>query len=110
MAPRRGRRSRLRSGELTIGRAASCNVRFNHPSVGKTHARLIRTDSQVTIEDLKSAQRHLRQRSRAIALEVLRNGDRISLGGVAQFRVTVSRRARCGSSLTPSQILVSNRR
>src|SRR5262245_35602394 len=42
------------TGELVIGRAEDADVRIDHPSVSRQHARL-RVASPITIEDLGSA-------------------------------------------------------
>ncbi len=96
--PQAGTSVDIALGQTTIGRTPACNVVFSHPSVGKTHARITRTEGQVTLEDLKSANGTFVNDAR-VSLEVLEHGDRISLAGVAQFRVQI--RAELGGGLPP---------
>jgi pSer/pThr/pTyr-binding forkhead associated (FHA) protein len=83
-------------GGIVLGRAAACNVVFDHRSVGKTHARLFRTDGQLTIEDLQSVNGTF-VNGRRIQTEVLKNGDKIALGGVRTVRVSLSSDFRSGA-------------
>lgn len=75
-------------GEITIGRAPGCNVVVNHPSIGKIHARIRRSDSQVTIEDLQSTNGTF-VNDEKISLAVLKNDDHVSIATVAQFRTRI---------------------
>ncbi len=45
-------------GEVTLGRAPSCNVVAEAAAVSKVHARIERTRDQLLLEDLGSAERH----------------------------------------------------
>jgi pSer/pThr/pTyr-binding forkhead associated (FHA) protein len=88
-------------GELTIGRAATCNIVVSHPSIGKVHARIVRTAGQVTIEDLQSANGTF-VNDRRIAVEVLNHDDHISLGSVAQLRAQIRADFGAGLPLKPA--------
>lgn len=103
--PEAGKSVDIPAGETTIGRTPVCNVMVSNQSVGKTHARLTRTGGQVTIEDLKSANGTFVNDAR-ISLAVLTHGDRISLAGVAHFRVQL--RAELGAGM-PAEISAETR-
>jgi pSer/pThr/pTyr-binding forkhead associated (FHA) protein len=51
----RGRRVDLTEGRLVVGRADTCDVRFDDPHVSRTHAALWRQGSAVYVEDLGSS-------------------------------------------------------
>lgn len=68
-------------GETMLGRNNDCIFRFNDPAVSRRHARLVRREHEVFIEDLGSANGTLLN-GRAIAAPIrLVHGDVISIGG-----------------------------
>lgn len=68
-------------GETLLGRHNDCIFRFNDPAVSRRHARLVRREHEVFIEDLGSANGTLLN-GRAIAAPIrLVHGDVISIGG-----------------------------
>jgi pSer/pThr/pTyr-binding forkhead associated (FHA) protein len=75
-------------GETTLGRSDACNVVTDSGAVSKIHARIERTSSKLTLEDLGSSNGTVVNGSRTRAA-VLRHGDEISLAGVESFRVEI---------------------
>jgi pSer/pThr/pTyr-binding forkhead associated (FHA) protein len=76
-------------GEIQLGRASSCAVVFDHRSIGKHHARILRSEAQVVIEDLSSANGTFVNGKR-VKTELLKHGDRIALAGVRTLRTSIS--------------------
>ncbi len=69
------------TGELTIGRAAGCQVPVDDTFVSQVHARVFVRDGQYMIDDLGSTNgTHLNHR-RVAGPTVLNRGDRIQIGG-----------------------------
>ena len=60
-------------GEVTIGRAKSCDIRINEPSIAPKHA-LLRMDGELTIEDLGSSS------GTRVGDEVAEPGKRLGVG------------------------------
>jgi len=89
-------------GELIIGRLATCNVTVNHESIGKTHARIVRTASQVAIEDLDSRNGTFVNDKR-VAFAPLKNDDCVLLANVARFRVHVRADFGAGVPFEPAE-------
>jgi pSer/pThr/pTyr-binding forkhead associated (FHA) protein len=87
--PTAGANLDLPPGESVLGRAPTCQVVLDHRSIGKQHAKIRRTDAQVTIEDLGSANGTFVNGQR-IRTEILKNGDKITLAAVRTLRVTIS--------------------
>jgi two-component system, NtrC family, response regulator AtoC len=81
-----------RSGTVSIGRAADCNLRIDEPTVSRHHARLSIGDV-ITIEDLGSANgTHVAMRSMVLGVRVsVDAGESIQIGSVL---ATVQRRSR----------------
>jgi pSer/pThr/pTyr-binding forkhead associated (FHA) protein len=100
--PRAGTGSDLAEGETVLGRAPSCTIVFDHPSVGKRHARVMRTKSQVALEDLGARNGTFVNDSR-IHVAVLKNGDHISLGGVRTMRVRIDIDFSAGPPALPAE-------
>ena len=75
-------------GEITLGRAPSNNLVADEGAVSKVHARIERTRDQLVLEDLGSANGTLVNGVR-VANAFLKDGDTVSLGGVASYAVVV---------------------
>jgi DNA-binding NtrC family response regulator len=74
------------SGEVLIGRSSSCQMRIDHPSVSRRHARLV-LGERIEIEDLGSSN-GLRVRERRIEpgqLVEISVGQLVELGSVMLF-------------------------
>jgi pSer/pThr/pTyr-binding forkhead associated (FHA) protein len=69
----------LRDGRFTIGRDKRCDLRLEHPSVSRQHARLVPTDTSWFISDLYSRNGTLLN-GRRIRNEWVRYGDFIRIG------------------------------
>lgn len=70
----------IRSGELTIGRDASCDVSLGGVSVSRRHARISARDDAITITDESSHGTRVNG-ARLTGPRVLHHGDRITLPG-----------------------------
>jgi len=78
----------LREGENILGRTPEAVAWMDHGSISRRHARIEVHDGEATIEDLSSRHGTLVDGVRVEARTSLRDGARISLGGVSlQFRV-----------------------
>ncbi len=66
--------------ELTLGRAAGCQVTLNDTYVSQLHARLFRRDGQLFVEDLGSTNGTYVNRKKVTAPIALRRGDRLQVG------------------------------
>jgi pSer/pThr/pTyr-binding forkhead associated (FHA) protein len=86
-------------GETTLGRSDACNVVTDSGAVSKIHARIERSTSKLTLEDLGSSNGTIVNGTRT-RTAVLRNGDEISLAGVEGFRVEIE----MGEVSTPSGV------
>lgn len=69
------------TGELTIGRAAGCQVSVNDTFVSQVHARVFVRNGQYMLEDLGSTNGTQLNRKRVSGSTVLNRGDRIQVGG-----------------------------
>jgi adenylate cyclase len=78
----RALRYTLGPGDTLMGRAPTCAVILDHPSVSRWHARLAVADGRCTLEDLGSANGTFRNGEPVRTTEVV-NGDRLLLGQVA---------------------------
>jgi pSer/pThr/pTyr-binding forkhead associated (FHA) protein len=76
-------------GEITLGRAPSCNVVISSRAVGRAHARIERSTSRLFIRDLGSANGTQVNGKQIDRLAVLADGDIVSLGGVRSVAVRV---------------------
>ncbi len=63
-----------------LGRAKACDIVLDDPSVSRRHARLIRSDEQVTIEDLRSSRGTFVNGQRITTPQTLRTGDLVAIG------------------------------
>ncbi|MDQ6799028.1 MAG: FHA domain-containing protein [Actinomycetota bacterium] len=66
--------------ELTLGRAAGCQVTIDDTFVSQLHARLFRRDSQYFVEDLGSTNGTYLNRKKVSAPIAIRKGDRLQVG------------------------------
>jgi pSer/pThr/pTyr-binding forkhead associated (FHA) protein len=78
----------LPTGEVTLGRATACNIVSNQGAVSKIHCRIVRTQSQVSVEDLGSANGTFVNGERTMTA-VLQDGDTLGLAGVEVFKVQI---------------------
>jgi pSer/pThr/pTyr-binding forkhead associated (FHA) protein len=76
-------------GELTFGRAQSCNVVLGSGLISKVHARVQRTPNQIVLQDLQSINGTFVNGSRVDSVVVLKNGDRINFAGVRELKVAI---------------------
>ncbi len=74
-----GRSYRVDS-ELTIGRAAGCELTLDDTYISQLHARLYVTESGVVVEDLGSTNGTYLNRQRVSAPVVARVGDQVQVG------------------------------
>jgi len=92
-------------GELTFGRAPSCNVVLASGLISKVHARLQRTANQVVLQDLQSINGTFVNSARVDSVVVLKNGDTINFAGVRSVSVTIEGAAgAAGKSAVPAAI------
>ena len=68
--------------EVTIGRAAGCQVTLDDTYISQIHTRLNRGESGVVVEDLGSTNGTYLNRQRVTAPTVVGVGDRIQVGSV----------------------------
>jgi pSer/pThr/pTyr-binding forkhead associated (FHA) protein len=76
-------------GEVTIGRAPSCNVVLFSPAVGRAHARIERNAKRLLLQDLRSANGTFVNGKPIDGTALLASGDVIGLGGVRSVTVRI---------------------
>ena len=76
----RGNDLRLAPGSYLIGRSRDCHLMLDTPQVSRKHARLVVTDSAVTVEDLGSTNGVYVNRLRIETAHALKDGDSFSVG------------------------------
>ncbi len=69
-------------GEMTIGRAAGCQITLDDTYISQLHARVSDVDGGVVIEDLGSTNGTYLNRQRVTTPVIGNPGDRIQLGGI----------------------------
>lgn len=69
-------------GELTIGRAAGCEITLDDTYISQLHARLFDSESGLVVEDLGSTNGTYLNRQRVTAPVVVTPGDRIQVGSI----------------------------
>ena len=79
---RGGRAFPLREGENVVGRGTDANVRIDHPSVSRRHARVVVRGGRAVLEDLQSRHGTFVGGRRLDAAVELRDGDVVGLGPV----------------------------
>jgi pSer/pThr/pTyr-binding forkhead associated (FHA) protein len=78
-ADQAGRRYPL-GDEITVGRAAGCQVTVDDTYVSQLHARVFSRDGQVMVEDLGSTNGTYLNRSKVSGPMVMQKGDRLQIG------------------------------
>jgi hypothetical protein len=68
------------SDELTVGRAAGCQITLDDTFVSQLHARLFRRDGQAWVEDLGSTNGTYLNRQKVTGPVTMRKGDRLQVG------------------------------
>ena len=66
--------------ELTIGRAAGCQIPLDDSYASQLHARLFRRNSELLVEDLGSTNGTFLNRKRVDSAVPIRKGDRLQVG------------------------------
>lgn len=66
--------------QVVLGRAKTCDIVLDDPAVSRRHARLVRSDERVTIEDLGSSRGTFVNGQRITAAQPLRTGDLVAIG------------------------------
>lgn len=66
--------------ELTVGRAAGCQVTLDDTYVSQLHARVFARDGQYLVEDLGSTNGTYLNRARVTGAIVMKRGDRLQVG------------------------------
>jgi pSer/pThr/pTyr-binding forkhead associated (FHA) protein len=66
--------------ELTIGRAAGCQIPLDDSYASQLHARLFRRDSEILVEDLGSTNGTFLNRKKVDSPVPIRKGDRLQVG------------------------------
>ncbi len=66
--------------ELTIGRAAGCQIPLDDSYASQVHARLFRRNGELLVEDLGSTNGTFLNRKKVDAPERIRKGDRLQVG------------------------------
>jgi hypothetical protein len=75
----RGRAYEL-ADELTVGRAAGCQITLDDTYASQLHARIFRKDGQLYVEDLGSTNGTYLNRKKVTAPVAIRRGDRLQVG------------------------------
>ena len=78
-AAQRGRAYEL-ADELTVGRAAGCQITLEDTYASQLHARVFRKDGQLFVEDLGSTNGTYLNRKKVTAAIPLHKGDRLQVG------------------------------
>ena len=66
--------------ELTVGRAAGCQVTIDDTYASQLHARVFARDGQLFVEDLGSTNGTYLNRTKVHGPQVMRRGDRLQVG------------------------------
>jgi pSer/pThr/pTyr-binding forkhead associated (FHA) protein len=66
--------------ELTVGRAAGCQVTLDDTYASQIHARVFARDGQLFVEDLGSTNGTYLNRRKVQGPQVMRRGDRLQVG------------------------------
>lgn len=76
-----GRRFQV-TGEMTIGRAAGCQITLDDTYMSQLHGRVSPAADGIAVEDLGSTNGTYVNRQRVTAPTIARPGDRVQFGGV----------------------------
>jgi len=68
------------AGELTIGRAAGCQIPLDDSYVSQLHARVFQRDGELLVEDLGSTNGTYLNRKKVDGPAPMRRGDRLQIG------------------------------
>lgn len=68
------------SEELSVGRAAGCQITVDDTFVSQLHARIYQRDGQFLVEDLGSTNGTYLNRSKVVGTMVIHHGDRLQVG------------------------------
>jgi hypothetical protein len=68
------------AGELTIGRAAGCQITVDDTYVSQLHTRVFRRDGQFMVEDLGSTNGTYLNRQKVSGPMVMQRGDKLKVG------------------------------
>ena len=68
------------AGELTIGRAAGCQIPLDDSYVSQVHARVFQRDGDLLVEDLGSTNGTYLNRKKVDGAVPIRKGDRLQIG------------------------------
>lgn len=68
------------SDELTVGRAAGCQVTIDDTYASQLHARVFNRDGQLFVEDLGSTNGTYLNRKKVSGPQAMRRGDRLQVG------------------------------
>lgn len=68
--------------EVTVGRAAGCQVTLDDTYVSQLHARVFRRDGELFVEDLGSTNGTYLNRARVAGPMTMKPGDRLQVGSV----------------------------
>jgi diguanylate cyclase (GGDEF)-like protein len=81
----------VRDTETVIGRAADASVRLKDDGVSRRHAKILHSEGQVVVEDMKSANGTLVNGQR-VDRAVLQDGDKIQVGSTTILKFTYADR------------------
>lgn len=68
--------------EITVGRAAGCQITLDDTYVSQLHARIFRRDGQIFVEDLGSTNGTYLNRKKLTSPTVYKKGDQLQVGNV----------------------------
>ncbi len=80
-----GAMHKLEAAETVLGRSNQADLRLTDDGISRRHARILKADSDVVIEDLNSANGTM-VNGELITQRVLKNGDKISIGASTVVR------------------------
>jgi pSer/pThr/pTyr-binding forkhead associated (FHA) protein len=84
-----GRRLPLLPGENVLGREPEGGINLDSPTVSRRHARILISETRVTLEDLDSKNGTFLQGQRVSSAVTLTDGDEIRAGSVVlRFRMS----------------------
>ena len=78
--PEQAGRTYAVADELSVGRAAGCQITVDDTFVSQLHARIYRRDGQLLVEDLGSTNGTYLNRTKVVGTMVIHVGDRLQIG------------------------------